>query len=144
MQQMRIRTATILVAIVAVDFALLREMPAPFLLVPFIAVTFVSFNLVLVQVLALRRPLGAFHLGFLGVGLLYVILSLNLRTAMLQALIDRYRSWTGDSTTWRFNSGNQIMFAEQGLILGLGLLACLAGGALVKYGKHLVWSRAPN
>ncbi|MDR3620570.1 MAG: hypothetical protein P4L85_14560 [Paludisphaera borealis] len=133
MTRMNIGTAAILIGIVAIDLTILRALPSPFLLVPIFAIQLASLNLVLVQVVALRRPLGPFHLGFVGGGLLYGFSTLGLRTQILARLIDAYRMLTGDETIWRFNSGNQIVFAEQGLMLAMGLLACLASGALASY-----------
>jgi hypothetical protein len=130
---MRIGTAAALVAIAALDLALMRGLPTLFLLIPFVAIMFVSLNLVLGRILVLRKPLGAFHLGFVAVGLLYGAATFGLRTRILEDVIDCYRWFTGDTTVWRFNSGPQILIAEQALIGLLGLLACLAGGVLASY-----------
>ena len=73
MRQMRIGTAAALVAIAALDLALMRGLPTLFLLIPFVAIMFVSLNLVLGRILVLRKPLGAFHLGFVAVGLYYIV-----------------------------------------------------------------------
>ena len=49
-----------------------------------------------------------------------------------------YRWFTGDTAIWRFNSGPQILIAEQALVGLLGLLACLAGGVLASYTRALL------
>jgi len=139
---MNLGTAAILIVIVALDLTLLRALPAPFLLVPIFGILVASLNLVLVQSLALRRPLGLFHLGFVFGGLVYGITTLGMRTRIIAGLIDVYRLMTGDAATWRFNSGNQILFAEQGLMLVLGLLACLASGALASYAGRRLRARS--
>ena len=133
MRRMRIGTAVALVAIAALDLTLVRGLPALFFFIPFIAIMFVLPNLVLVQILGLRKPLGTFHLGFIGAGFLYGAATFGLRTRILENLIAWYRWFTGDTTIWRFNSGAQILIAEQALVSLLGLLACLAGGALASY-----------
>jgi hypothetical protein len=138
---MRIGTVAVLIAVAALDLALMREMPPLFLLVPFIAYLFVSLNLVLVRFFALRRPLGPFHLGFIGAGFLYSLVTFGLRTRILETLIAWYRLLTGDTTIWRFNSSNQVLWAERGLILVLGFLSCLAGGILTSYGRARLQSR---
>ncbi len=141
MRRMRIGTAAMIIAIAAADLALMRELPTEFFLLPFVAILFFSLNLVFVQFLALRRPLGAFHLGFLGTGFLYGFATLGLKTRILETLIAWYRLSTGDTTIWRFNGSDQIMFAEQRLILVLGFLTCLAGGVLATHGRARLRSR---
>ena len=131
-----------LIVVAALDFTLVREIPNLFLFVPLIAILIMSLNLVAVQFLALRKPLGAFHLGFIGAGLLYGLLTLGLRTRILATLIARYRLLTGDTTIWWFDGNNQLMFAEQGMNLVLGLLSCLAGGVLASYGSARYRSRS--
>jgi hypothetical protein len=144
---MNIVTAAILIVIVAFDLAFLRALPSLefFLFVPLSGIVFASLNFVLVQSLALRRPLGAFHLGFVGGGVLYSIATIGLRTRIIAGLIDLYRRLTDDATAWRFVREDQILYAEQALMLGLGLLACLATGALASYaGRRLRTRRQAN
>jgi hypothetical protein len=131
-RRMRIETLAMLIVVAAADFTLVREHPNLFLLVPSIAILIIWLNLVAVQFLALRKPLGAFHLGFIGAGLLYGLLTLGPKPRVLATLIARYRQLTGDMTTWWFGGNNQLMFAEW-MILALGLLTCLAGGVLASY-----------
>jgi hypothetical protein len=138
---MNIGTAGILIVIVALDLTLLRALPSRFLLVPILAILLASLNLVLVQVLALRRPLGLFHMGFVAGGLAYGFATLGMRTRIIAGLIDLYRLASGDEATWRFNSSNQILYAEQALMLALGLLACLASGALASYAARRLRAR---
>ena len=107
MRRMRIGTAAVLVALAALDLTLMRGLPTPFFLVPFIAIMFVSLNLVLVQFLVLRKSLSTFHLAFIGTGFLYVAVTFSLRTRILENVITWYRSLTGDTTIWRFNSSTQ-------------------------------------
>jgi hypothetical protein len=128
---LRIGTVASLIVVAALDLAFIRALPTPFLLVPFIAVLFAALNLVLVQILVVRRPLGPYAMGFVAAGLLYGIATIGLRSRVLATLIDWYKVFSGDETTWRFNSGNSILLAEQVVLIVLGLLACLAGGALV-------------
>jgi hypothetical protein len=133
MRRIRIGTAVGLVAIAALDLALMRGLSPLFFLIPFITIMFVSLNLVLGRLVVLRKPLGAFDLGFVVVGLLYGAATFGLRTRMLEDVIACYRWFTGDTTIWRFNSGPQILIAEQALVGLMGLLACLAGGVLASY-----------
>jgi hypothetical protein len=142
MRRMRIATVAMLIAVAALDLTLVREMPNQFLFLPWIAILIVSLNLVFVQFLVIRKPLGAFHLGFIGAGFLYGFVTLGLRTRILATLIARYRLLTGDTTIWWFDGNNKLMFAEQGMILSLGLLSCLVGGVLASYGRARLWSRS--
>ena len=147
MRRINIGTAAILIVIVALNLAFLRALPSLefFLFVPLSGIVVASLNLVLVQCLALRRPLGAFHFGFVGGGVLYSIATIGLRTRIIAGLIDLYRLVSGDEATWKFNSGNQILYAEQALMLVLGLLACLVSGAIASYaGRRLRARRQAN
>jgi hypothetical protein len=141
MKTIRISTAANLVALIAIDLAFVRMLPVQFFLVPLIIILFASLNLVLSRVLVLRKPLGLFHLGFIGTGLLYGMTTIGLRSHILAMLIDRYRMLTGDATTWRFNSGNQILFTEQILLIALASLACVAGGVLASFAGTRMRSR---
>jgi hypothetical protein len=143
MKRMNIGTAAILIVIVAFNLAYLRALPSLdfFLFVPLPGILLASLNLVLVQSLALRRPLGAFHLGFVGGGVLYSIATIGGRTRVIAGLIDLYRWLTDDGTAWRFVSEDQALYAEQALMLALGLLVCLASGVLASYAGHRLRAR---
>jgi len=142
MGQIRIRTAVMLIAVVALDFTLLREMPTVFLFVPMVAILIVSLNLVGLQFLALRGPLTAFHLGFLGAGFLFSLMTLSARPRILETFLTWYRHLTGDTSIWWYDGNNQLMVAEQGLNITLGLLSCLTGGFLAAYSVARLRSRS--
>lgn len=144
MRRMRIGTTATFIAIAAFDLALMRELHTFFFLgffIPLVAVAFVSLNLVLVQFFVLRKPLGVYHLGFIGAGLLYGLVTLRPRTRILETIIAWYRSLTGDTTFWWLNASNRTMYAELGLTVILGLVFCLAGGTLAAYVRARLRSR---